>query len=327
MKLYELQKFFKRGSIEKKTYWTLVREGYTHILPEFQKILTENDECRNIMINKDACILEKKNGVKLFFDFTQAMCRAEIEIAMGEDPEKEAMEFVSRYLRNHKCRTVFDIGANVGLFSLDLYMELGHAGITYHAFEPVHATYGRLTATAELNRVNPEFYIMHNIGFSNVKGVCDFYVPAESEAASLRPVDDEFYRKRSTETGEYTGADDIERICCEVSVIDDFVSENSIDDIGFMKIDVEGSEKYVLEGAEKTLRIHKPLVYCELLRKHAKRFGYHPNEVIGYMESLGYHCAVIRDKKLTAVKEINEQTAETNFFFIYSEDVMNLQCT
>ena len=63
------------------------------------------------------------------------------------------------------------------------------------------------------------------------------------------------------------------------------------------------------------LKRDKPLLYCELLRKHAKRFGYHPNDVIDYMKSFGYKCFTFREHKLIEINEINDKTEELNFIF------------
>ena len=140
-------------------------------------------------------------------------------------------------------------------------------------------------------------------------------MPASNEAASLVENTDEFYRKKADENGRYTGDTEIATVICNVSKVDDFVSENDVSHIDIIKIDVEGNEKYVLEGARETLLRDKPLVYCELLRKHAARFGYHPNDVISFMKELGFFCYTIVDGKRNVVTEITEDTKETNFFF------------
>ena len=85
MKMFELQEVWQHGRIENKVYWTLMREGYTHILPEMQRMLAKSGDCEEIIISKEGCILRKKNGVKLYFDFTQAVCRAEADFVMGTD--------------------------------------------------------------------------------------------------------------------------------------------------------------------------------------------------------------------------------------------------
>jgi FkbM family methyltransferase len=313
MKMLDMKNNFSEGKIEKKLYWTIMREEFLSVLPQIQRLIQDSDDCSSIVINGDSCILEKKNGIKLFFDFTQSICRAEIDLLMGDDPEKEDMDYVHSYLAGIKDGQVLDIGANVGMFSLEL--DKDYKNLEYHVFEPLPTTYKRLEKTAILNNADKGNYHTYNMGMSDKKGSFDFYLPSTSEAASLQPINDEFYIKNCDDMGNYTGESKTEVVKCVVSTVDDFVSENGISGIKFIKIDVEGNEKFVLEGAKKTLEAENPLVYCELLRKHAKRFGYHPNDVIKFMLDLGYHCYTMRNSELIAIDTIDDNTIETNFFF------------
>ncbi len=318
MDMLDLKSNWKKGSIEKKVYWTLMRDHFTNVIPQMQKILSDNKDCESITITGTNAILQKRNGTKLLFDFSQTICRAEADLIMGEDPEKADMDYVIQYLQNHSCKNVLDIGANVGIFSLELYYS--NSNLTYHVFEPLPGTYEKLKESAELNQADPERYKTYNLGMSDVAGEFDFYLPAASEAASLRPINDDFYLRDSNDMGIYTGRERMEKVSCKVETVDEFVQSHSISEIGFIKIDVEGNEMFVLKGAKETLKEQQPLVYCELLRKHAKRFGYHPNDVIQYMKELNYRCFTMRGGDLAGVSEINEDTEETNFFFCQSSE-------
>ncbi len=304
---------WKSGEIGKKDYWTVMRENCTSVFPMVQRLLEDNDDCESVSIFAGDCILTKKNGLKMYFDLSQTICRAETDLFMGTDSEKEDMDVVKGYLRDHPCMNILDIGANVGLFSLELYLD----GVKsdFHVFEPIPTTYDMLEKTVLLNEVDKSRYHTYNLGMSDKKGSFVFYLPGASEAASLQPLTDEYYLRESTKDGEYTGRSSMKEVECKVSTVDDLVSENSIENIGFIKIDVEGNELFVLRGAEKTLRKNKPLVYCELLRKHAKRFGYHPNEAIELMKNIGYICKTYRNGTLVDIMQIDEDTEETNFYF------------
>lgn len=48
--------------------------------------------------------------------------------------------------------------------------------------------------------------------------------------------------------GRYSGKQKMEKIACRVETLDHFVSERGIQRVDLMKIDVEGNEKFVLEG-------------------------------------------------------------------------------
>lgn len=314
MNMIDFKKNWEDGKIEKKLYWTIMREKYISILPQFQQLLKDNDECKAIHISEHGCVLEKNNGLKFYFNFSETICRCECDLIMGQDSEKENMNFVVDYLKKHKCSNILDIGANVGIFSMEIYNEI--QDICYHVFEPIPSTYECLLRTIQLNNLDNSKYRPYNLGMSDVDGTFDFYLPGASEAASLRPINDEYYLRESDEMGNYTQRNVMQKVKCKVQTVDNFVCQNNITDIGFIKIDVEGNEFNVLKGASNTLKNQKPLVYCELLRKHAKRFGYHPNDVIAYMKSLGYCCKTIRNSGLVDIELIDEQTVETNFFFI-----------
>jgi len=59
------------------------------------------------------------------------------------------------------------------------------------------------------------------------------------------------------------------------------------EDVDIIKVDVEGSELWVLEGAIETIKKYHPLVQVELRDAHCKRFGYHPNDIIDLMMNNG----------------------------------------
>lgn len=314
MRLKQLQDNWIKGYLNKKIYWELAREKYTSSLPNIQDILSNSIECKEIRITKDGCILVKSNGLKMYFDFGQSICRAEADLLMKEDPETLGIKFINNYLLNNNCSRMIDIGANVGLFSLEL--ALSNPNIEYHLFEPLPMTFEMMKKTVKLNEIQKDKFVLNNLGLSNEEGSFDFYLPGSSEAASLKPIDDEFYLKESDEYGNYSGKSIMKKVECRVTTLDKYVSDNFIDKIDFIKIDVEGNEKAVLLGCEETLNKFHPLIYCELLRKHAARFGYHPNEVLEYLKGFGYKCKTIRNNNLVDVSSIDNDTIETNFFFM-----------
>lgn len=59
------------------------------------------------------------------------------------------------------------------------------------------------------------------------------------------------------------------------------------DEVDLIKIDVEGTELFVLEGAIKTIDAHKPVVQVELRDTHCKRFGYSCDDIINLMMGFG----------------------------------------
>lgn len=69
----------------------------------------------------------------------------------------------------------------------------------------------------------------------------------------------------------------------EVKTLDSF----ELTGIGFIKIDCEGFEKFVLEGARETLMRERPVVLVEQKPGHADRYGIGTTDAVGYLEQLG----------------------------------------
>jgi hypothetical protein len=61
----------------------------------------------------------------------------------------------------------------------------------------------------------------------------------------------------------------------------------NLSNVDVIKIDVEGSELHVLEGAPTLIDTQQPLIQVELRDTHCKRFGYTPDDIIQYVMGKG----------------------------------------
>jgi hypothetical protein len=70
--------------------------------------------------------------------------------------------------------------------------------------------------------------------------------------------------------------------------VDDFIDENSIPKVDFMKIDVEGAEKLVLDGAKK-LRMsdHRVTILFESSDHNQAAFGYSTKQLLSELSREG----------------------------------------
>lgn len=309
MTIIELRKAYKDGRLEKKLYWRMLRERFLPLI-ELQKSIQDSGCDCSVEINGQDIILTR-DGVRLAFDFSQTFCRAEGIISLGGNPEQEDFDYISSLIK--PGNVVLDIGANVGLVSISLLKAQPKVDKIY-AFEPLPDTFAKMKHNLELNGLPEKIYPV-NVGMSDKAGTFDFYLPGENEAASMQPNMDEFYMQESVD-GHYTGKKKMDKVDCQVTTVDKYVEENNIDHVNFIKIDVEGNERNVLVGGADVLKKYHPVVYCEMLRKHAARFGYHPNEIIDFMRKLNYSCYTFEDK-LVKFEEMTDDTVETNFFFVY----------
>jgi FkbM family methyltransferase len=140
---------------------------------------------------------------------------------------------------------IFDVGANVGDYSVALLQHVPSA--TIYAFEPSPAVYAKMiehiAGNGRGNQIKP-----YAIGFSDSDRMVDFYsYTVEGEQVSLLSSID--LRLPTQVVNVQTHAKETVR----VRTIDGFCQEEGIDRIDFLKLDVEGHEMSVLRGAERML--------------------------------------------------------------------------
>lgn len=80
----------------------------------------------------------------------------------------------------------------------------------------------------------------------------------------------------------------VDQVTLDDFFVDKLDSGRSID---ILKVDVEGYELQVFEGAQALLARHHPLVFCEIEARHNAAYG----RVFGLLRGLGYRCFVHRE--------------------------------
>jgi FkbM family methyltransferase len=68
------------------------------------------------------------------------------------------------------------------------------------------------------------------------------------------------------------------------------IDSYKFDDVDVIKIDVEGSELFVIEGADETIKRCRPSVQVEIVPKQCKQYGYQPQDLYDYFAKLDYVC-------------------------------------
>jgi len=200
-----------------------------------------------------------------------------------------------------KENTILDVGANYGWYSMNLAKKYPKCKI--YTFEPIPSTYNSLNENIKLN--NFENIHTFNIGLSDEEGSFKFYYDNTlSVNASLTNVSD---------------SNNIKETVCSVLTIDKFVEQQKINKIDFIKCDVEGAEFLVFKGGIEIIKRDLPIIFSEMLRKWSIKFNYHPNDIIAFFRNLGYDCFVLRENKLLKFLSVDENTVDTNYFFLHRE--------
>ncbi|CAA0115665.1 Uncharacterised protein [Halioglobus japonicus] len=163
---------------------------------------------------------------------------------------------------------VYDIGANVGVFSLQFCQIVGEHGQVY-AFEPEENNLRCLLQTKVSNKLsNLE---VHEKGVGQYTE--NLFFDRRGGAMSGRVVD--------------SGSENTENVTqMQVISVDDFVYSQGGRPPSLMKIDVEGNEVKVIDGALRTLEEHHPIIICEL------HHSIEPAVIVIYdvLSKLGYQC-------------------------------------
>lgn len=196
--------------------------------------------------------------------------------------------------------TVFDIGANIGWYTVRLAIHCPETVI--HSFEPVPHTYETLQHNVSLNPIRN--VTLHPFGLSSHGGVADFYFSKTStgagSAANILELSDFSTVRVTLRT--------LDAFCRDTGVAPDFI-----------KCDVEGGELAAMQGGIETIRRARPIIFMEMLRKWAAKFGYHPNSIIALMQDVGYKCFELTPADPIARNEITDAVSGTNFLFLHTQ--------
>jgi FkbM family methyltransferase len=212
--------------------------------------------------------------------------------------EGHEWEAVCRLIR--PGMVVFDIGANIGWYTVRLARRFPTLAI--HSFEPVPHTRGVFERNLALNP--PAQVTVHPYGLSDRAGEATFHFsPTLTGGASAANI---------------LGLSDADKVTVRLDTLDAFCARTKLAP-DFIKCDVEGGEFLVLQGGPETLRTAKPVVFLEMLRKWAAKFGYHPNDIIAFMAGHGYGCWEMTPTGPARIDRMTDETAGTNFLFLHAE--------
>jgi FkbM family methyltransferase len=166
-----------------------------------------------------------------------------------------------------------DVGANIGYYTLVLAKAVGAHGAV-HAFEPVPRLFETLSRNVGAN------------GFRNVV--------TEKRACWSAAGEFEIYEAAGGNSGKSSlfeqHAQGIQGHRVQAVTIDQYAREKKLDEVHLIKIDVEGAETDVLDGATETIRRYKPILVLEVVPRFLETRGSSLRAFTSLIESWGYDC-------------------------------------
>jgi FkbM family methyltransferase len=161
---------------------------------------------------------------------------------------------------------VFDVGANAGVYSI----QQARRGARVYAFEPNPDCHRRLQKSVRLNNLESRVTAA-NCALGGAAGSAELLVPGPlTMGGSLRP--------------EWSSDAAAMSLTVEVKTVDRVVQALGIDRIDLFKLDVEGFELEVLQGARETLRTVDRLIIeyhsLDLGRRVAEHLASHGLSIV-----------------------------------------------
>lgn len=192
-----------------------------------------------------------------------------------------------------------------------------------YAFEPSSYSFGHLDLMVKLHRLkNVKTFHM---AVSDRSGTVCLMTPQKSTGhagrsfafiANLNNAD----VKRTDIESSSMSSEEVQAIS-----VDDFMSENAINRLDFIRCDTEGSEMLILKGAVKAIDECKPNLLIEIHAEALKKvFNSSTKEVVSFLLDRGYRMFREDNGKISEVKEVNETEVWKDYFFIHTSRIEGL---
>jgi len=219
--------------------------------------------------------------------------------AIKKNYEKE-LSIISKF--KDKNKSAVDVGVYKGVYSYKLAKEFKHV----YAYEPNPLIYPYLKKN--LNKIISNLTIK-NFALSNNSGVADLKIPIRTNSFFKNNVE-ELYKLGCATIHDKNDLKNykikrVKKICLDQDL-------NNIN-LGFIKIDVEGHEQEVLEGAKNLIMTSKPILLIEIEERHNKKPVI---ETVNYIKKIGYSPFFCKDDELHSLEKLNNLNQENNFYFL-----------
>lgn len=207
----------------------------------------------------------ERNGVKFQLDISDYM-----EYVIYYGIQVEPRERLYGLVQNGW--TVLDIGANIGETLLN-FGKVNTKGQNI-GFEPVPYIFSRLQKNLALNKFNS--VSINNIALSDKAETLSFSMPKDKNSGGIR-------MRKNKHKSDYGADKEVQAI-----QLDEYLKENPLKNIHFMKMDVEGFEMNVLKGALATIEKHKPTLFIEVDDMMLRQQETSARELVDFLGQFGY---------------------------------------
>lgn len=202
--------------------------------------------------------------------------------------ELDLQQISNEILKFHKDGLVLDIGANLGSYTIPIAAH--NPNLQIHSFEPQRIVYYQLCTNIILNRLDNVF--AHHCGVSDSAWTKQLTVPNYAQEFNIGAFSvDEEVRGPQYEVVTTGATEDITAITLD---------SLNLKDVRLIKIDVEGHEHSVLQGAMETIKNsnYPPIIFEAWDFKHLDK----RDRLYKFITDLGYSITTLGTNNV-ALKE------------------------
>lgn len=194
-------------------------------------------------------------------------------LSAGRAPEPEVVDLIRRVVKPGDV--VIDGGANVGFYSLLMATLVGDAGRVI-AFEPALPNIEKFKSNRELNRFDN--VALYTDALWSEVATLDFWVGKDTGQSALWSSVDSCYKQ-------------------QVRALPlDAIAPPLANGVKLIKLDVEGAEVRVLQGARNLLMKYRaPFIVCELNPTALAQLDSDQDELRSYMDIWSYESFLLRE--------------------------------
>ena len=234
----------------------------------------------------------------LFFS-EKFLLEKRLKRAIKKNYEKE-LSIISSF-KNSK-RDAVDVGVYRGIYSYKLSQEFKHV----YSFEPNPLIYPYLKKN--LTKIIKNMSLQ-NLAISDNNGEINLKIPSRRKSI-FKTNYEELYKLGCATIHKQNKIQNYNSFKVKKIKLDDILKNK---DISFIKIDVEGHEKEVINGSKNIIINNRPTLLVEIEERHS---NYPVNETIKFINNLGYNSFYVKNNNLYKTNDLIDINSENNFIFL-----------
>ena len=238
---------------------------------------------------------------KKIFLSEKYLLKKRLKRAIVKNYEKE-LSIIDHF--KDKSKDAIDVGVYRGVYSYKLSKEFNQI----HSFEPNPLLFPYLNRYLTKIITNMTLY---NYALSNKNELTNLKIPHRGKSIFKNNFE-EIYKLGCATIHETNNFEKFNNYEVECKKLDDVIKDK---EISFIKIDVEGHELSVIEGANNIINKYKPTLLVEIEEKHTKKPILN---TINKIKEFGYKVYFFKNNQIREIIDHNIPNEERNFIFINS---------